>query len=497
MRLGVNLLAGLANSICTAIVGLAVVPIYLKFLGIEAYGLIGFYATTQAVLTLLDMGMAPTINREVARYSATGNLKGVGNLLHTLSVIYWGMGSIIALLILILSPFIAEYWLHSKQLSSKTILQAVMLMGIVIACRWPIGLYQGVLIGAQRLTISSGINMSITILGSLGAVVVLAFISSTIEAFFIWQACVGLASAMVMRMAAWRILGSAEKFKFDVETLKRVWRFSAGMSGVAISSIILMQLDKLILSKILTLEDFGHYALAGVVATGLYIILTPTFNVIYPRLSVLVASNEIEKLIELYRSGTRLLLAILFPIAGVAVIFSREILLLWTGDPIIASNAGPVVSFFLIGTALNGAMHFPYALQLAYGRTQLPLRINVILVLVMIPTTIFLTTKYGAVGGSAAWMMLNGIYLFLGTTLTHRVLLKGLGVKWLLFDVGVPLGWSVLIIGGMGSIVRELECSIFIKLAICCVLVATTFFIIIMQSLHLSTGIKNIYNQYR
>ena len=58
---------------------------------------------------------------------------------------------------------------------------------------------------------------------------------------------------------------------------------------MAISGIVFVQLDKVLLSKILPLKAFGQYALAGVVASALYILLSPTFNVIYPRLSALVA----------------------------------------------------------------------------------------------------------------------------------------------------------------------------------------------------------------
>jgi hypothetical protein len=43
---------------------------------------------------------------------------------------------------------------------------------------------------------------------------------------------------------------------------------------------------------------------------------------------VLVVNDDAEKRIHLYRSGTRLLLAGLFPIAGVAAVFSKEILFL-------------------------------------------------------------------------------------------------------------------------------------------------------------------------
>lgn len=497
MKLGRNLLAGVANSIWSALVGLAVVPFYLKYLGIEAYGLIGFFVTTQALLQLLDMGMAPTINREVARCSASGNLQEAGKLLHTLAIVYWSMAGVIALLIMALAPLIAEYWLQSKQLSVQTISHAVMLMGLVVACRWPIGLYQGALIGAERLAVSSGINMVMATIGSVGAVAVLAFVSPTIEAFFIWQACVGLIYAIAMRRGAWHVIGRMREIRFDTDKLKSVWRFSAGMTGVAVSAIILMQLDKVLLSRILSLEDFGRYALAGVIASGLYVLLTPAFNVVYPRLSALVAIGERDKLIDLYRTGTRLLLSILFPIATVAAVFAEEILYLWTGNRSLASDTAPVVALFLIGTALNGAMHFPYALQLAYGMTRLPLTINAILVIVMIPTTIFLALRYGAVGGAAAWAVLNGIYLFIGTRLTHKSLLKGVGLKWLLWDVGMPLGISLLIVGVAGHEVRGWGYSNYVELSIGSGLALFAFLIIVILSPKLRLAMQAVIPRYK
>lgn len=486
-----NLLAGLTNSVWSALINLAVVPLYIKYLGIEAYGLIGFFVTTQAVLGLLDMGMAPTINREVARYSATDNLQGVGKLLHTLAVVYWSMAAVIVLLITLLAPLIAEYWLQSKSLDSTTISHALMLMGLVVACRWPIGLYQGALIGAQRLVLSSSINIVMVTIGSLGAVVVLAFVSPTIEAFFIWQACVGIAYATTMRWGAWRVIGRTEGIKFEVSQLKEIWRFSLGMSGVAISAIILMQLDKVILSKILSLEDFGRYTLAVVVANGLYILLTPTFNVIYPRLTTLFSAGDTNKLIDFYRSGTRLFLAVLFPIATAAAVFSNEILTLWTGDPALATSAAPIVSLLLIGTALNGVMHFPYALQLAFGMAQLPLKINAILISAMIPTTTLLALNYGAVGGAAAWVILNAIYLIVGTLITHRFLLKKIGFKWLIADVGMPLSLSILIVALLGIEVRKLGGSLLIELLSGTGLVLLAFAVIIKLSPRLKHALSS------
>lgn len=493
MKLGRNLLAGLANSVWSALVGLAVVPFYLKYLGIEAYGLIGFFVTTQAVLSLLDMGMAPTINREVARCSALGNLKEAGKLLHTLAVVYWGMAVMIALLIVALAPWIAEYWLQSKQLSALTISHAIMLMGLVVACRWPIGLYQGALIGAQRLTVASGISIAMVTFGSLGAVVVLAFVSPTIEAFFIWQACVGLVYAAAVRWGAWRVIGRPGAIRFDVDKLKSIWRFSVGMSGVAISAVILMQLDKVLLSKMLSLEDFGHYMLAMVVANGLLVLLTPVFNVIYPRLTSLVVTGEEKKIIKLYRSGTCFLSLIVFPITIAVVVSSKDLLFLWTGNMSLASNVAPILSLLIIGTALNGVMIFPYALQLAYGLTRLPLTIVISLIVIYAPLTYFLVMSYGAMGGALAWVVLNSIYLIFGTWITHRYVLKGIALVWLIRDISIPLGLS-LTAGSIGWKLFHVEGAYVMNIFLSTMLAVLSILAIVL--LLQTDMVVNVWRQY-
>lgn len=433
----------MANSVWSAVIGIAVVPLYLKYLGIEAYGLIGFFVTTQALLQLLDMGLAPTVNREVARCSAAGNLKEAGKLLHTLAIVYWAMAGVIAALLLVLAPVIAGRWLQSKSLSPQTIEHAVMLMGMVAACRWPIGLYQGALIGTQRLSLASGVSIAMITLTTLGAVAVLALVSPTIEAFFLWQACCGLVYAAAMRWAAWRAIGRSKDVQFDVNQLKRIWRFSAGMSAIALSGLVFTQLDKVILSKILSLEAFGHYMLATVVVSGLYVFITPMFNVVYPRLSALVATGDTKNLINLYRLGTRVFATVIFPVAMVLAVFAEDLVRIWTGNPAIASSVAPVISLLAVGSALHGVMHFPYALQLAYGVTRLPLTINAILMCILVPLIVFLSLTYGAMGGAMAWLVLHVSYLLLGTWLTHRRLLKGIGVRWLLQDVGIALSLSI------------------------------------------------------
>jgi O-antigen/teichoic acid export membrane protein len=453
--IGRNLLAGLTGSICTAVIGLAVVPLYIKSLGIESYGLIGFFTTTQALFQILDLGLAPTINREVARASASGEYRDVRNLLRTLACIYWILAGIIGLAVVLSAHVIATQWLSAATIPQTAVEHAVMLMGVVIACRWPFGIYQGVLMGAHRLTIASFINVIAAVMSNLGAVAVLEFVSPTIQAFFVWQACVYLVMVAAVRNAAWHALkSSGHRAVFDFYALKQVWRFSAGMICLAVAGIVFTQMDKIILSKVLPLEQFGYYTIATMAANGLLLLSAPTYNALYPGFSTAVVTGELQQLTRLYRVSTRLLAAALFAGGMILVVDSHDLLLLWTRSPAVAAAAAPIVALLAIGTAIHGVMYIPHALQLAYGLTRLPLTINGIMLVVMVPLIYFLAGQYGAIGAAAAWVILHVLYMLTGTALTHTGLLKGLALKWLLLDVGIPATVTTAI-GSIALLVRR------------------------------------------
>jgi O-antigen/teichoic acid export membrane protein len=166
---------------------------------------------------------------------------------------------------------------------------------------------------------------------------------------------------------------------------------------------------------------------------------------VYPRFSGLVRSGDVERLGQAYRLSLRLLGTILFPIAMLFSVFPGELIQAWTGDSGLVRGAGPLLPILAIGTALHGVMYVPFALQLAYGTTKLPLTINGIQLAVITPLAIFLVHTYGAAGAALAWLALHSMYVLLGIWLTHRQLLTGLKLRWIALDIGVPLATSVLV----------------------------------------------------
>jgi len=249
-----NISANLFGNGWQALMGFVFVPLYIKFMGVESYGLVGIFAMFQVVMTgLLDVGLSGTLNREMARLSVLPDKEQeVCNLVRTLEIIYWGIALFIGIAVIAASPFIAHHWVRAEQLSSATVEQAVLIMGFTIMLQWPISFYVSGLMGLQRQVLLNGINVGMSTLRGGGAVLVLWLISPTIQAFFLWQIVISVIHTFLLTFFFWLSLPKVKnRAVFQKKLLKGIWRFAAGMGGTTILGIILTQMDKLILSKML------------------------------------------------------------------------------------------------------------------------------------------------------------------------------------------------------------------------------------------------------
>jgi O-antigen/teichoic acid export membrane protein len=436
-----NIIANFIGKAWTALMSLAFIPLYIKFLGIESYGLIGIFTSLLAVFGLLDMGLSTTLTRELARLSvAADNTRDMRNLVRTLEVIYWGVAMFIAVCLIGLASPIARYWVKTDQLPMATVRQATMLMGGIVAFQWPLRLYSGGLMGMQRQVLVNLLEVGTATLRGIGAVLILWLVSPTIQAFFIWQIVISLLQTTSTAIFLWRSLPqTGDAAHFQKQSFICVWRFAAGMTGISVTALCLTQTDKILLSKLLTLEMFGYYTLATVVAGTLYRFIGPVFTAVFPRFSQLISLQDEIRLKELYHKSCQLMSVMILPPAVVVALFAPEILLLWTGSPLTVTNTHTLVSLLMIGTALNGLMNLPYALQLSYGWTKLPFYTNVIATIVLVPLIFVFVNLYGAVGAAMAWILLNSGYVFIMIQIMHRRLLQGEQWRWYLNDVGKPL----------------------------------------------------------
>lgn len=478
-----NIVANILGKVVTGLFILIFVPLHLRFLGAEAYGLIGFYATIQTMFLLVDMGFGGAFTREMARLSVTSDkAQEMRDLCRTFEVGFLLIGSIAALLIVVLSQPIANHWVNPEYLSSNVVAVAITLMGVSIGLQFPFLIYQGGLLGLQRQSMHSGLNIFIGLLRGLGALLVLMFVESSISAFFGWQVVVSAIQFFLGRFLAWKSLPKSQNpSRINFSLIIPLWRFAAGMAGIAVCSMILMQADKLILSKMITLEQFGYYSLASMVAGIPFMLAGPISNAVYPRFTQLVTMEQVSELAFFYHRACQITAVLVIPAGLFLAIFPMEFMLFWTGNPIVAQNTYQLVSVLAIGSMLLSIMYIPYALQLAFSWTKLALYFNVLAIIILIPSMIFLTRIYGVLGACFVWLILNVAYVLGMIQLMHKRILPKEKLIWYKDDVGKPF-ISVLLIMVFSRIIVDLAMP---KLSLAFLLIVTlliSMFVAVMSA---------------
>ncbi len=451
MNVRYNIIANFAGRAWAALMVLAFLPLYVRFLGIEAYGLIGVSVSLMALLAVFDMGLSTTLNRELARLSASRRAEGEArDLVRTFEWIYWGTGLLLGGVIALVAPLIARDWLNAQDVAVQTIEQAILIMGLVVALQWPNSLYSGGLMGLQRQVLLNAIRAGAATLQAGGAVLVLWLVSATISAYFLWQVLIGALHTAIVAAWLWKSLPGSAAPVFRRTLLAANWRFAGGITGITLLVTVLTQTDKIVLSKMLPLEIFGYYSLATAIASALNYVSNPIFSAMFPRFSQAIASGNATEMASLYHKSSQLMAALVAPLWIFMALFSEELLLLWFGDAPIVARTHLLVSLIVTGTALNALVTLPYALQLAHGWTALSFYKNVISMAIFVPLLFWLIERYGAVGAALAWIGLNAGYLLFEIPLMHRRLLKGSMARWYLMDVGLP----VALCFGIGIAVR-------------------------------------------
>lgn len=442
MSLKKNILSNYVSQLYVTLIGIVMVPLYIKYMGAEAYGLVGFFAMLQAWFSLLDMGLTPTMSRETARFrgGATDALS-YRRLVRALEGIFFIVALVGGGAMLASSGYIAHDWLQASQLPIAEVQIAVQLMAVIVSMRWMCGLYRGAISGSERLVWLGVYTSFIATLRFAGVLPILIFIGVTPTIFFSYQFGVAVVELAGLVFYAYRLLPPLPKGKrsWSWAPLKPVLKFSLTIAFTSSVWVLVTQTDKLVLSKILPLAEYGYYTLAVLVASGVMVISGPISGAIMPRMAKLEAENDHAGLIRVYRQSTQLV-AVIAGAAAITVAFCAEPLLwAWTGDKVLAHRSAPVLILYALGNGILAVAAFPYYLQYAKGDLRLHLIGNAVFVVLFIPTIIWVADRYGAVGAGYVWLGMNLFSFVAWLPLVHHKFEPGLNLKWYGQDILIIL----------------------------------------------------------
>ena len=458
MSIKINSTANFISQGYTILIGIAITPLYLQYLGAEAYGLVGFFALMQAWLNLLDLGLSPTLGRQVAY--ARGQKNGFEffkRLLKSFELIFIVLALVIIAGIYLASDWVAQVWIKADTLDLSTLIYCIGLMGVMIGLRWFAGLYRSGINGMEDQVWLSAANIVLISFKFIGALILLAFITQDIRHFLEYQLVIG---ALEVLLFMWRFYSqlpatenSPDLAAFDWQAVKSVAPFALGIAYTAGIWILITQTDKLILSGILSLAEFGYFSLVALVAGGITALSGPISQAIMPRMTLLLSQGKQDEMLSIYRQASQIVAVISLSVSLMIGLYAEPLIYAWTGNKEAAAWGYKVLIWFALGNGVLAINAFQYYLQSAFGQLRLHVIGSSISALIQVPVIYYAAVNYAAEGAGIAWFSFRLVWFLWWTPIVHRRFVPGFHLSWILKDilpivvitVGVALGLSNLV----------------------------------------------------
>lgn len=362
------------------LVGLLILPFFNSQLGPDLFGLVALILSVQAFLLFVDFGMATMVGRDLA-VAETTPLQ---------SYTTWRAAeSLISLLYLALASIaLIASWLWGGKLTSLEILSCGLLF-------WALTLQnigQSALLARHQFAVAAVLQITGVLIRHGLTALMLLWIAPTLTCFIVTQSIVAVVQMLLTR---WRCIlelkpTTSKLAQFDISIRAKAMLLAGrplmvfGLAGAAV-----MQVDKVIVSGLLSPRELGPYFLAATFCTTpISVLAAPVAQFFQPRLVNAFSSADSVAMKIIVRNFVGSLAILTLIPAGLLWLLREPLIGLWLRN---ADHTELVVQYSTIllpGVAIGALGFIPYSLLIAQQDYKFQARLSVTLTVITLIATL-------------------------------------------------------------------------------------------------------------
>lgn len=311
--------------------GLASFRLLYEYLPQEEFGFWALLWTLFGYGILLDFGLGLTVQKQVAELSVRREYGQLSEVLSTVFLTYSAIGGVLALCAAVGSPlWIRAFNIDPSRLEEFRSIFALFFVGIGLA--FPLGLFDEVLKGMQRMGLSNVIATVITLV-RLGGIVTAVRHEWTLMQIVIWALACSLGHLAICGLFAGRLLADVRvrPRHFRWSLVRSTTQFSAFAYLIMLGYMLQTKIDLLVIGSCLSVAAVATYQ-PGAKCGELFSSFTRQLaHTLQPAAAHLRAAGETAALRSMLVGGTRYSFALALPGYLVMACYLDAILLHLTG----------------------------------------------------------------------------------------------------------------------------------------------------------------------
>jgi O-antigen/teichoic acid export membrane protein len=416
-----NTIWNLVGSGAPMIVAVFCIPIMIRGLGRERFGVLTLAWAVIGYASLFDLGLGRALTQLVARKLGAGENSEVPTLVWTSLVLMLVLGLAGALAAVLLSPWMVHRALHVPVALQPETLRSFYLLGLSIPVVISTAGLRGLLEAHQRFGLINALRIPMGVYSFASPLLVLPFSRSLFPVVTVlvggrvigWAAHLWLCLRVVPELS--------DRIAWHGTAAGPLLRFGGWMTVSNIVSPLMVTLDRFVIGALVSMTAVAYYATPYEVVTKLWVLPGALVGVMFPAFSTGFAQDR-ERTALLFGRSVKSLFLVLFPIMLCTVALAQDGLRLWLG-PEFAQHSFRVLQWLAIGVFINSLAFVPFALLQGVGRPDLTATLHLIELPLYLGLLWWLIGRFGVEGAAMAWAARVAVDALLLFRLARRFLL--------------------------------------------------------------------------
>lgn len=403
----------LAGQVAPLAVSLFATPFIIRMLGAEGYGVLILVALIPTYLGFVDFGMAMASTKFGSQVYGQGLREKEGAVVRTAALIAFLTSLPFGFAIFIFSDWIVGIFNVPNHLHAEAGL-ALKLAAVTFIVNFLNNIFNTPQLARLRMDLNTLVTSGFRILGIIATPIVL-YLGGGISGAVLVLMIASLSTLAGHIFISGKLLPSLFGTTIDRQSIRPMLKFGGAFAMSGIAAVLLVNAEKLILTRVTSVETLAFYSVAFMFANMATMFSLAMGQSLLPAFSQLLSPEKKEHMNNLFSRAMRINIFGLLPILAVLCVVARPFFTIWAGEDFGRESTWPFY-VLLIGLFFNLNAYIPAGLLFAAGRTDIVAKMYWIELLPYLALTTLLTIRFGAIGAAIAWSLrvIIEVFVYIG-----------------------------------------------------------------------------------
>jgi O-antigen/teichoic acid export membrane protein len=415
-----NSIWNLVGDTLPLLVGVIAVPLTIRGLGTDKFGVLMTSWMLAGYLSLLDLGLGKALTKHAAEAMGKSQMDAVPKLFWTALHLCLLLGIASAIIFASACPWVVYHGLTVPVALRSQTENALYLIAVCLPVLVCGSCLRGFLAAFQRFDLLNKIKIPLSVFSFVAPVLVLHFTPNLAVIMSVLLAGRLLAALVELFICLNVAPGLRVVLLPNRRYVRPLFSFGAWITVSTVLNPLLVYSDRFLIGALLSMTDVTHYCAPMEMIARLVILPGAIAQVTFPALSYSLAKDP-ERATMLFERANKYILGFMFPVIVFAVAFAPELMRLWLGKSFAGASA-QVTQFLSISALLTGLTYVPASLMQAAGRPDIFATVVLIEGPFYLPLMWVMIRLFGIDGAAFTYLIRSAVNAAICLVYAHRML---------------------------------------------------------------------------